>query len=209
MIENKDIENLIKIELDGAISEYKSSDKYTETESVFNELMNYNFDRYKRKLKTEIQKKLKRIWTSPKKGINPEQKLDAFLFEHYFPEVKDHKADIYGIIDWEEKKLDGLIIDMGFSYDFADGLEQDSGITMQFYNPFVKNDLGKSFYKDGILITEDTELAKCFQLKGMISIHQVFNELNDENAFDRINKNDEFYVLFGEHDEDCHLLLTI
>ncbi|WP_422104111.1 hypothetical protein [Winogradskyella sp.] len=209
MIENKDIEHLIKIELEKAIAAYKNSERFTETESVFNELMNYNFDRYKRKLKKEIKRKIKRSWTNPKKGINPELKLDAFLFEHYFPEVKDHEADIYGIIDWEEKKVDQLVIDMGYAYDFADGLEQDPGITMQFYNPFVKNKLGKSYYKDGILITEDTELAKCFQLKGMISIHQAFYELHNENAFDKVHKNDEFYILFGEHDDDCYLLLSI
>ena len=211
MIQNKEIENLIIKDLENAIIEYKSSNEYAKTESVFNELLNYNFEKYKQKLKKEVKRKIKRIWTNPKKGVNLEQKIDAFLFEHYYPRpnVNDHEADIYGIIEWEEKELESHIIEMESSYDFADGLEQDPGITMQFYNPFTKNGLGKEYYKDGLLITEDTKLAKCFQLKGLISIHQAFIELGKENAFEKINKNNEFHILFGEHDEDCYLVLTI
>ena len=209
MLSNEEIGNQLKSELEIAVSEYKSSDKFEQTEKVYNELISYNFSRYKRKLKKEILKNIKRNWTNPKKGINPKQKLDGILFEHDFPQVKNQEAELYGIVDWEEKNAESVKIEMGYSYDFADGLEQINGMKIQFFNPFVKNKLGKSYYENGILITDDKELAKCVQLKGILAIHQVFIELYHENAFDNINKNNGFHFLFGEHDEECYLILGI
>ncbi len=209
MLSNEEIGNQLQSELETAISEYKSSNKFEQTEKVFNELLSYNFARYKRRLRREILKKVKRIWTNPKKGINPEQILDAFLFEHDFPKAKNQEAELYGIVEWEEKDIKNAVVDMGYSYDFADGLEQVSGIKTPFFNPFVRNKLGKEYYENSILVTDDKELAKCFQLKGVLAIHEVFTELNSQNAFDQINKNDGFCFLFGEHDEECYLILCI
>ncbi len=209
MLSNEEIGNQLKNELEIAISEYKSSDKFKETENVFNALMSYNFCRYKRNLKREISKKVKKNWINPKKGINPEEKLDAILFEYDFPQVKNQEAELYGIINWGKKITESIKVEMGYSYDFASGLEQVHGIKIHFFNPFVKNKLGKSYYENGMLITDDKELVKCFQLKGALSIHQVFLELNNENTFDIINKNKGFHFLFGEHDEECYLILAI
>lgn len=209
MLTNEKIENQLIRELEISISEYKSSDKFEQTKNVFNKLMSYNFSRYKRKLKKEVLKNIKRVWTNPKYGIDPDQKLDAILFEHSFPQVKNEEAELYGIIDWKEKNIENVKVDMGYSYDFADGLEQIRGIKISFFNKFVKHKLGKSYYENRILITEDKELAKCFQLKGVLAIRQAFTELYHEHAFDNINKNNEFHFLFGEHDEECYLILTI
>jgi len=209
MFSNEEIGNQLKHELEIAVSEYKSSGKFKQTENVFDELMSYNFSRYKRRLRKDILTNVKKNWTNPKRGINPDQKLDAILFEHDFPQVKNQETELYGIIDWEQKTIESVKVEMGNSYDFADGLEQIPGIKTQFFNPFVKNRLGKSYYENGILITDDKELAKCFQLIGILAIHKVFSELNNENTFDRINKNNGFHFLFGEHDEECYLILTI
>ncbi|WP_179374912.1 hypothetical protein [Winogradskyella wichelsiae] len=209
MLSNEEIGNQLKSELEIAISEYKSSNKFKKTEKVFNKLMSYDFDEYKSDLKKKVVKKIKKRWTNPKEGINPEQKLDAILFEHEFPQEKDQKTKLYGIINWKKETIKHVKVKMGFSYDFADGLEQIKGLKTQFFNPFVKKKLGKSYYENGVLITEDRELAKCFQLKGIIAIHEVFNELNDKNAFDKINKNENFHFVFGEHDDEYYLILSI
>ncbi len=209
MISNQDIENQLNEALEKAISEYKVSNEFVQTEGVFNELMTYNFTRYKERLKKEVLSKVKKVWTNPKKGIDPKQKLDAMLFEHDFPQSKNQEAELYGIVAWEKENIESVKVEIGYSYDFADELEQVSGIKLQFFNPFVKSKLGKSHYENGILITEDRLLAKCFQLKGVLAIHQVFSELNSENAFNSINKNNKFYFLFGEHDEECYVILKI
>ncbi|MEP2280659.1 hypothetical protein [Maribacter sp.] len=209
MLSNEEIGIQLQTELDTAIAEYKSSNKFELTEKVFNELMSFNFARYQRRLKRDVSKKIKRLWINPKKGINPEQKLDAFLFEHDFPKTKNQEAELYGIVEWENKEIQSVVVDMGYSYDFADGLEQMSGIKTQFFNPFVKNKLGKEYYENSILVTDDKELAKCFQLKGVLAIHEVFTELNRQGAFDLINKNDRFCFMLREHDEECYLILCI
>lgn len=199
MLTNKEIKEQLNIELDRAISEFKKLDKNENLTLGFENLLNFNFDSYKESLKKEIKTKIKSYWTNIENGINPEEKLDAILFEHYVPDSINLEANAYGIIDWEDKKVENIDVDMGFGYDFAEEFEQIEGITLNFFNPYV----------DSYEIDETCELAHCYRLKGIIAIHETFYELHQEKEFDCINKNDDFYFLVGEHDSFCYPVLSI
>ncbi|WP_298903460.1 hypothetical protein [uncultured Psychroserpens sp.] len=200
MLKNSDIKTQLKIELENAISEFKSSDIDVKLQIGYDKLMSFDFESYKVKLKEEIHRKLSSVWTNVENGINPEQKLDAILLEHYIPNQLNLEAYAYGIIEWEERDVNDVDVDMGCSYDFADGLEQDEGITLDFFNPYVEIINDESI--------DDYKLAHCYRLKGFIAIHEVFYELYKQNTFNKINMNDEFYILVGEHDSYCYAVLS-
>ncbi|UGS22586.1 hypothetical protein [Flavobacterium channae] len=199
MLTNKEIKEQLNIELDRAISEFKELNKTGNLISGFENFLNFNFDSYKENLKKEIKTNLKSYWTNVDNGINQDEKLDAILFEHYIPDTIDLEANAYGIIDWEEKNVEYVEVDMGFGYDFAEEFEQIEGITLSFFDPYVAS----------FEIDETGELSNCYRLKGMIAIHEVFYELHKENAFDCLNKKEDFYILVGEHDSYCYAVLAI
>ena len=199
MLTNEEIKEQLNIELDRAILEFKELNKTGNLTSGFESFLNFNFDSYKENLKSEIKTNLKSYWTNVDNGINPDEKLDAILFEHYIPDSIDLEENAYGIIDWEEKNVEYVEVDMGFGYDFAEEFEQIEGITLSFFDPYV----------DSCEIDETEELSNCYRLKGMITIHEVFYELHQENTFDCLNKKEEFYILVGEHDSYCYAVLAI
>lgn len=199
MLTNEEIKEQLNIELDRAILEFKELNKTGNLTSGFESFLNFNFDSYKENLKSEIKTNLKSYWTNVDNGINPDEKLDAILFEHYIPDSIDLEANAYGIIDWEEKNIEYVEVDMGFGYDFAEEFEQIEGITLSFFDPYVAS----------CEIDETEELSNCYRLKGMITIHEVFYELHQENTFDCLNKKEEFYILVGEHDSYCYAVLAI
>ncbi|WP_298758301.1 hypothetical protein [uncultured Psychroserpens sp.] len=200
MLSNSDIKTQLRIELDKAILEFKSSPLHESLQSGYDNLMSYDFDSYKANLEKEIKTNLTSVWTNVENGINPEQKLDAILFEYYIPNELNLEAISYGIIDWEERDVNHVDVDMGFSYDFADGLEQEEGIALDFFNPYVEIINNESI--------DDYKLAHCYRLKGLIAIHEVFFNLYKQNTFEKINTNNEFYFLVGEHDSYCYAVLS-
>ena len=199
MLSNKDIKQQLNNEFNKAISVFKESNVNPTLNIGLEKLLDFNFDSFKENLKEEIKTNLKSYWTNPENGINSEQKLDALLFEHYTPDSINLEAIGYGIINWEEKDDENIDIDMGWDFDFAEGLEQVKGLTLNFFNPYIE-----SWELD-----ENCVLAHCYRLKGIISIHEAFYELYQKNEFDCINKNEEFYFLVGEHDSFCFPVLSI
>ncbi|RXK58967.1 hypothetical protein ESA94_16415 [Lacibacter luteus] len=199
MLTNQDIKQQLLSELNKTITEFKEADPSQNHLLQLEKLLEYDFESYKEIVKNEIRGNLKSYWTNHENGINPEQKLDAILFEHYVPDSVNLKAVAYGIIDWSKEAVDNIEIDMGHGYDFAEGFEQVEGLTLDFFNPYV------NFYESD----ENLQLAHCYRLKGTIAIHEAFYELNQTNEFDCINKNDDFYFLLGEHDSFCYAVLSI
>lgn len=193
MLTNKEIKQQLNTELDRAISNFKKLDENQNSTLGFENLLNFNFYSYEESLKKEIKTNLKVYWINTDNGINSEEKLDAILFEHYVPDTINLKAIAYGIIDWEEKKVDNININMGYGYDFAEEFEQVEGLTLTFFNSYV----------DSSEIEETSELKHCYRLKGIIAIHETFYELHQEKELDCLNKNDAFYFLVGEHDSFC------
>lgn len=199
MLTNNEIKEQLNIELERVISEFKKINRNENLALSFDNLLNFNFDSYKESLKKEIKTNLKSYWTNIENGINSEEKLDAILLEHYVPDSINLEAYAYGIIDWEEKNVENIDINMGFEYDFAENFEQIDGITLNFFNSYVGN----------CEIDLTCELADCYRVKGIIAIHETFYELHQENEFDCINKKDEFYFMVGEHDSFCFPVLSI
>lgn len=191
------LENLHK----NAFETFENSTSSPEETTAFKELKQFNFDIYKTELKEQIKKRFNEIWTNTEKGVDPNQKLDGFLLEYFAPAQLFTEAIGYGIIDWKEKDINAAEVDMGWDYDFADGLEQTDGIILSYFNPFTKI-IG--------IEPEDNSLIKdCFKFKGLVIINQVFNELHEERLFDKMNTNKDFYFLVGEHDEGCNAVLKI
>lgn len=199
MLSNTVIKEQLNTELDKAISDFEVGATNQNLVSGFKKLLDFKFEAYKENLKSEVKTNLRLYWTNPENGLNPTQQLDAILFEHYIPDTINLKAVAYGIIDWKDKEVDHVDVDMGYEIDFATNFEQIEGITLDFFNPYLD-----SFDHD-----ENSDLAHCYRLKGLIAIHEVFYELYQENEFDGINKNDEFYLLVGEHDSFCYAVLSI
>lgn len=199
MLSNSDIYQQLQAEVEQAISSFKSSGAYQELAHGFEQFETFDFAAYRSKVKEEIKTNLHAVWTNTARGIDPSQKLDAILLEYYQPDQENLEAFSYGIIDWEGKEVTEVEVDMGWSYDFADALEQNTGITLDFFNPYIDD-----FDDD-----EEYELMRCYLSKGLLAVHEAMMELHQENAFDVINKNDEFYFLLGEHDSDCYAILSI
>jgi hypothetical protein len=198
MLTNHDIKRQLLFELEKAIKDFKEAHPNQNLRSGLDKLLNYDFESYKERAKNEIRTNLKLYWTNHDNGINPEQKLDAILLEHYVPDSLNLKAMAYGIIDWNNGAVDNIDIDMGHGYDFADEFEQVEGLTLDFYNSY------QEFYESD----ETCQLAHCFRVRGAIAVHEAFYELNKDNEFDRLNKTDEFYFLLGEHDSVCYAVLS-
>ena len=199
MLSNNEIKQQLNLELEKAISQLKASDLNDSLRAGLKALLNFNFNKYKENLKSEIKRNLRTIWTNHENGINRDQKLDAILFEYQVADSINLKAIGYGIIDWNEKEVDNVDVDMGYDYDFADGFEQVEGITLNFFDSYL----------DSLESDQDFRLADCYRLKGTIAVHEIFWELHQENEFEKINKNDEFYFLLGEHDSICYAVLSI
>jgi hypothetical protein len=191
------LENLLK----NAFETFKNSTPSSEEITAFKELTEFDFDTYKKGLKEQIKNRFNEVWTNTEKGIDPNQKLDGFLLEYFAPSQPFTEAIGYGIINWKEKDIDTAAVDMGWDYDFAEGLEQTDGITLSYFNPFTNIQV--------IDPENDSRIKECFKFKGLAIINHVFNELNEEGLFDKMSINKEFYFLVGEHDEGCHAVLKV
>ena len=82
---------------------------------LFKDLQKFNFETYKIKLKSEIEKNLKEWWTNPKVGIKKDEGLFGILFEfdNYFY-MENVEATAYGINKWEDFKVYADEFDMGY-----------------------------------------------------------------------------------------------
>ncbi|MGJ8684629.1 MAG: hypothetical protein ACSHWW_08395 [Nonlabens sp.] len=201
MISNLRIKVQLKSELQMAILELKDHFHADQLVPILDLMNNYDFDQYKEQLTKEILHNLKTVWTNPKSGVNTNQKLDAILFEHFIPQTKDTEALAYGIINWDIKDIDGVEVDLGFEYGFADGLEQAAGITLSYLNPYVENATAMDL--------DEYHLADCFKMKGLIAVHEVLAELEDKGHLKALYRNKEFCFLVGEHSAACHLVYSL
>ncbi len=201
MIANNRIKVQLKSELQMAIIDLKETTDVDRLTDILKDLDAYDFEEFKIQLTTEIKNNLKSVWTNKVNGINKSQKLDAFLFEHFTPHSQNTEALAYGIINWEEKDIDGVEVDLGFDYGFAEDLEQEKGLTLNYFDPYVNN-------KEALELDE-YHLLECFKIKGLIAMHEVLAELDDKEELKAIHKNKEFCFLVSEHDTSCHLVYSM
>ncbi|MFY7908627.1 MAG: WGR domain-containing protein [Emticicia sp.] len=171
---------------------------------LFNSLQIFDWDLYKTQVTEEIKKNFDEWWTNPQKGIIDEVALFSILFEYDYYLQKDVHARAYGIVEWEDFKPHTKSFDMGYEYDFANGFEAVPGITLNFFDNlevlYWENlpetiDAGELFYAEGY-----QEMIKCYVYNGLIALHKVFADLDNQKLFDKINKRRGFMFLVGEHD---------
>ncbi len=190
---------------------------------ILNRFFKFNFHSYKKKLKKEILKNLKEWWVNPAKGIDKEEKLLAVLFEygHFFK--KNVKAEAYGIGEWKNHKAYTDKFDMGVNYDFTKEFYASPGITLNFFDTlyyldedklpkkYTDEGLNLDNYNDGdIIVLNDSnsielvagydELIELHKLEGLIAIHDVLVELDENKEFESLNYANNFMFLIDEHD---------
>lgn len=204
-MKNSDIYSAINLSIKNAeqqLSQFRPL--HPELENVISQLEVYDFEQFKENLKLDVRKKVVDLWTNENNGVDKSETVQAFLFEHYDPEEKNTEAFTYGIIDWENVEFAPIYMEMGFNYDFAQGLEADSGIVLSYLDPIA--DLNSDEIKDKFGGTEFWEaegfweMRQLVELKGLKNCHEAFIDLNQEGVFDEINKSDNFLFLLGQHD---------
>ncbi len=202
---NDKILNYLTVLLESNTQKFKSySSVLPLITELFNSLQIFDWDLYKVKVSGEIKNNLDEWWTNPQKGIISDEVLSSILFEYDYFLQKDVHARAYGIVDWQDFKPYTKSFDMGYEYDFANRFEAVSGITFNFFDNlealYWENlpetiDAGELFYTDGY-----QEMIKCYVYSGLIALHKVFADLDNQKLFDKINRRKGFMFLVGEHD---------
>ena len=172
---------------------------------IFDKLEAFDFEKYKLKAEAEIKKNLKEWWTNPDKGIKEEIALQTILFEYDGTWWTDKEAMAYGIWKWEDFELSDEGVDMGYNYEFAGEFEAMPGITLDYFNCFavldddekVKEEYDAEDYWD---LDGYDELTMYAEAKGSLILHEVFVNLHAQNALSVLNIEEEFMIIFGEHD---------
>jgi len=203
---NKSIKTKLEIEAKRAHRAFQEiSNKNRLLIEIFEKLEAFDFEAYKLKAAAEIKKNLKEWWTNPEKGIKKEIALQAILFEYDGTWWAEKEAMAYGICQWEDFELSDEGVDMGYNYEFAGEFEAMPGITLDYFDSFailddndkVEKEYGVDDYWDLEGYDELTEYAEA---KGSIALHEVFVDLNTENKLSDLNIENEFMIIFGEHD---------
>lgn len=176
---------------------------------VLYDLYQFDFEAYKERLSREILVSMEAFWINAAKGIKKEEKLNAILFEygHFFR--KNTKAEAYGIAKWKDHKTQTDKFDMGSDYDFTTGFYACKAISLNFFDSLETLDYENlpATYKneDSNCNTIENnkgyyELIALHQYEGMIAIHDVLIQLNNNSAFEVLNYNNNFMFLMQEHD---------
>ena len=172
---------------------------------LYDDLKNFNFEKYKVKLEEEIELNLKEWWINPEKGIVKKEELFAILFEfdNYFY-MENVEANSYGIGTWKNYKLQTEEFDMGYDYDFTTEFYAAPGITLNFMDSLVKLDDSKlpPKYKDVEIYDLDghQELMELYKTEGFIAIHETLVKMDSENKFEELNYKNDFMFIIDEHD---------
>ena len=202
---NHKINSNLKYLRDQSLSSFRVlKDVHPLFQDLFKSLERYDFTAFKRGLSKQIKSNLKEWWINPDRGIDQTEKLYAILFEYdYYIFRTNVEAMSYGIGSWENFKTHTNEFDMGYNYDFA-GFEAAPGLTLKYYdaletlaNENLPEDLQMSGIYDAIGYQE---LISVYTFSGLVAIHEVFSELNDQGLFDEINVMNGFMILVGEHD---------
>ena len=172
---------------------------------IFDKFEAFDFAAFKLKIAAEIKKNIKEWWANPEKGIIKEYAIQVILFEYDGTWWKDKEALAYGIWKWDKYNSEEEDPELGYNYEFTSESEAMPGISLDYFNSFsildkdeiVKDEYGAENYWD---LEGYDELAAYVDAKGSLAIHEVFVDLQAENAFSTLNLEDKCFVFFGEHD---------
>jgi hypothetical protein len=179
---------------------------------LFESIQEYDFESYKNNLKDEIQNNLEIWWTNPKNGINLTEKLSAIMFEftNYFYE-KNPEAESYGLKSFKNHHLhtDNFILS---EIDDSSNFCAMGGLTLPFLNQFIEklflNELPTELKKeDREEIKGYKDLLDFYLYSGFEIINKAFLELNQQELFNKINKQDKFLFIIQSHDSEYSIPL--
>lgn len=186
----------------------KAYESIQERPELFDELCaaleTFDFEGYKIKLENEIRQHLNDWWTNPEKGINKEEELYAVLFEYDYFFAKEVDAAAYGIGQWKDYQEQTEPFDMGYEYDFTTQFYAVPGITLNFFDPLERLDNPDlpSAYEDMEVSELEgfSELIQLYKISGILTIHEVFQKMDQQQEFEGLNYKDNFMFIIGEHD---------
>ncbi len=204
-----------------ALNSISNLDSYLN--DILKNLNEFDFEIYKQDLKNEILENLKEWWTNPVKGIKKEEELFAILLEYDYFFQKNVEATAYGIGEWKDYQVQSDKFNMGFDYDFTTEFYACPGIKLNFFDSlealdhsnlpekYTNNNLNFDDLKIGVPIDVDVlndiedlegyqEIIELHKCEGMLSIHDMFLELDKRKVFETINYKNNFMFLIEEHD---------
>jgi hypothetical protein len=203
---NKSIKDYFEKEAKKARQEFQEkANKNRIFTEIFDKLVAFDFAAYKLKVAAEIKKNIKEWWTNPEKGIVKEYPIQVILFEYDGTWWKDKEALAYGIWKWDNYDSEEEDPELGYNYEFTSEFEAMPGISLDYFNCFgildddekVREEYNAEDYWD---LDGYDELTAYAEAKGNLVIHEVFADLQAENAFSELNLEDKCFVFFGEHD---------
>lgn len=198
---NKLIKETLEERIECSLEDFKEIEKPF---FLFNELLNYlnnfDFDKFKKDLKAEFINGLELSLERYKDNEQP--KINGYLIEHDNHFTSDSWANTYGITLKEE---DGdlsteytnifheTVGPMNLTLYFLDQLEKLSDYETKYSNLFNTEVFCNEIdgYDDFISI---------YFTRGYLAIHEVLTELYNDKFFEKINFEDKFVFLIGQHD---------
>ncbi|MGX7666687.1 hypothetical protein [Flavobacterium pedocola] len=211
---NNDITNHLRNLKYQCYSDFESTENVDDFfKKIFDQLKDYDFDKYKKKLKQEI---LDGIQYSLKHSTDDPRKLNAIHFEYgSFYHEKDTQANPYGIITDEPIEIELGQIDFGETYEVVYDYYGPNPITLSFYDNLEQLDYDNlpEEYQETLEdegeygIDGYIEVDNAYTFAGYYAVHEVLLELDNEGAFEIINYDKGFIFTIGLHDDAQYLLL--
>ena len=211
---NKEIFSFLCEQRDKAIEAFQTTaDVHPRFQEALATLVAFDFAVYRQQLRQEIIQHVA-FWRANNPGAA--ELVDAVLFEFNSIYEGATEAAAYGIVDWQKPAFEAGGFDMGFDYNFRKGFEAVPGITLSFLQPL--EDLLNPATIDELAEPEQEmeevagfqSLANAYLFSGLLPIHQVLVDLNQQAIFAEVTLKPDGLFLLGGHDTGVvYPLLTI
>jgi hypothetical protein len=198
---NNEVKKQLEKQINQSIDDFKAIEfphiLFTE---IFSELDKIDKEAARQDFIEQLEHYCSTDWTNPDEGMNPDEKLDALLFEYDDPCGGAFSA-AYGIVG-SGFKVKSVPYLCGSDYGFASGMDATYGVRLKPLSPLDKVH-GKEY--EGVEFWEEDgyfELLGAFVNTTCLILHEAVSVFVKGETFKKMNITKIFKIVICEHDSD-------
>jgi hypothetical protein len=199
-----DINNEVKKQLEKQIRQSTSDFKAVESPhilftEIFSELGKIDEQAAKQDFIEQLEHYCATDWTNPSEGVNPDEKIEALLFEYDDPFGGGSSA-AYGIVG-SGFRIKSVPYLCGSDYSFASGMDATCGIALKPLHPLFRIN---EEYEDVEFWDEEGyyELLSAFHNTTYLILHEAVSVFVKGEIFKEMNRTSIFKIVICEHGSD-------